>query len=152
MHSKTIVVMATLDTKGIEAQYLADRIHQLGHRPLLVDTGVVGAPVANAAITREEVAEAGGMPLSKLLENPTREEAAPIMAAGATEIVTRLVSEGKVQGIISLGGTQGTTLSTKVMRALPYGLPKVMVSTIASGNVAPWVDIKDITMMFSVTD
>src|SRR5438445_9565278 len=59
---------------------------------------------------------------------------------------------GQFHGIISLGGTQGTTLSTKVMRALPYGLPKVMVSTIASGNVAPWVDIKDITMMFSVTD
>ena len=74
------------------------------------------------------------------------------MAAGATAIVTRLVADGKIHGIISLGGTQGTTLSTKVMRALPYGLPKVMVSTIASGNVAPWVDIKDITMMFSVAD
>src|SRR5207249_4714577 len=85
-------------------------------------------------------------------ENPSREQAAPIMAAGATRIVTRLVAEGKVQGIVSMGGTQGTTLSTKVMRALPYGFPKVMVSTIASGNVAPWVDIKDITMMFSVTD
>jgi uncharacterized protein (UPF0261 family) len=74
------------------------------------------------------------------------------MAAGATAIVARLAAEGKVHGIVAMGGTQGTTLSTKVMRALPYGFPKVMVSTMASGNVAPWVDIKDVTMMFSVTD
>jgi uncharacterized protein (UPF0261 family) len=74
------------------------------------------------------------------------------MAAGATQIVSGLVEEGKAQGIVSMGGTQGTTLATKVMRALPYGFPKVMVSTMASGNVAPWVDIKDVTMMFSVTD
>jgi uncharacterized protein (UPF0261 family) len=152
MRIKTIAVMATLDTKGVEAQYVAEQIRRLGHDPLLIDTGVVGVPAAKAAITREEVAQAGGVPLGQLLENPTREMSAPIMAAGATALVTRLVADGKIHGLISLGGTQGTTLSTKVMRALPYGLPKVMVSTIASGNVAPWVDIKDITMMFSVTD
>jgi len=152
MQMKTIAVMATLDTKGVEAQYVAEQIRRLGHDPLLIDTGVVGIPAARAAITREEVAQAGGMPLAQLLENPTREKSAPIMAAGATALVKRLVAEGKIHGLISLGGTQGTTLSTKVMRALPYGLPKVMVSTIASGNVAPWVDIKDITMMFSVAD
>jgi uncharacterized protein (UPF0261 family) len=74
------------------------------------------------------------------------------MAAGASRIVSELMAEGKAHGIVAMGGTQGTTLSTAVMRALPYGVPKVMVSTMASGNVAPWVDIKDITMMFSVTD
>jgi uncharacterized protein (UPF0261 family) len=92
------------------------------------------------------------MSLERVLENPRRDVAAPVMAAGATEIVKELVSKGSAQGVISLGGTQGTILSTQVMRALPYGFPKVMVSTMASGNVAPWVDIKDITMMFSVTD
>ena len=92
------------------------------------------------------------MPLATLLEHPTRDTAAPVMAAGATQIVTRLAAEGRVHGIVAMGGTQGTTLSTTVMRALPYGFPKVMVSTMASGNVGPWVDIKDITMMFSVTD
>ena len=152
MHSTTIAVMATLDTKGVEADFVADQIRQLGHQPLLIDTGVVGVPAAKATITREEVALAGGVPLVQLLKSPSREQSAPVMAAGATAIVTRLVAERKIHGIISFGGTQGTTLSTKVMRALPYGLPKVMVSTIASGNVAPWVDIKDITMMFSVTD
>src|SRR5437879_2614305 len=92
------------------------------------------------------------MALSKILEKPTREIAAPVMAAGATEIVRALAERRQVHGVLSLGGTQGTTLSTQVMRALPYGFPKVMVSTMASGNVAPWVDIKDITMMFSVGD
>jgi uncharacterized protein (UPF0261 family) len=152
MTSKTVVVLATLDTKGREAQYLREQIEALGHRALVMDSGVVGTPACRADITRHEVASAGGTPLEKLLEHPDREVAAPVMAEGATRIVLRLLAEGKVDGIVSMGGTQGTTLSTQVMRALPYGFPKVMVSTMASGNVAPWVDIRDITMMFSVTD
>jgi len=152
MSGKTIVVLATLDTKGHETQYVREQIEEFGDRALVVDTGVVGVPAAKADITREEVAKAGGMTLAKILENPTREVAAPVMTEGAIKIVTELAAEGKVHGIVSMGGTQGTTLSTKVMRALPYGFPKVMVSTMASGNVAPWVDIKDITMMFSVAD
>ena len=152
MSKKTIVVLATLDTKGPEAQYLREQIEKLGHCALVVDTGVIGTPSARSDISREEVAESGGIPLAELLKNPNREVAAPVMAAGATAIVTRLAQEGKVHGIIGMGGTQGTTLCTKVMRALPYGFPKVMVSTMASGNVSQWVDIKDITMMFSVTD
>lgn len=152
MSDKTIVVLATLDTKGPEAQYLRERIEVFGDKALVVDTGVTGTPTATADITREAVAEAGGMPLSTILESPTREVAAPVMAEGATRIVAQLAADGKVHGIVAMGGTQGTTLSTRVMRALPYGFPKVMVSTMASGNVAPWVDIKDITMMFSVTD
>jgi len=152
MSEKTIAVLATLDTKGHEAHYLREQIEGRGDRALVVDTGVVGTPAAKADVTREEVAIAGGSSLVVLLENPTREVAAPVMADGATEIVTRLAAEAKIHGIVAMGGTQGTTLSTKVMRALPYGFPKVMVSTMASGNVAPWVDIKDITMVFSVAD
>lgn len=152
MKRKTIVVLATLDTKGCEAQYLREQINQIGCDACVVDTGVVGAPAAKADITREEVAQTGGQSLSELLKNPNREVAAPLMAEGATKIVAKLASEGKVHGVVGMGGTQGTTLCTHVMRALPYGFPKVMVSTMASGNTAPWVDIKDITMMFSVTD
>jgi uncharacterized protein (UPF0261 family) len=150
--AKTIVVLATLDTKGREAGYLREQIEQRGHRALLVDTGVVGTPACSAEIPREEVAAAGGMSLADILASPSREVAAPIMAEGATRLVSGLVERGAAHGIVAMGGTQGTTLSTHVMRALPYGFPKVMVSTMASGNVAPWVDIKDITMMFSVTD
>lgn len=152
MSDKKIVVLATLDTKGIEARYVKEQIEKMGASALIVDVGVVGQPATRADITREEVAEAGGTALSKLLENPDREIAAPVMAEGATKIVMELAEKGKAHGILSMGGTQGTTLATKVMRALPYGFPKVMVSTMASGNVAPWVDIKDITMMYSITD
>jgi len=152
MSGKIIVILATLDTKGIETQYVREQIEKLGERALVIDVGVVGQPATKADITRQEVAEAGGTALATLLEKPDREVAAPIMADGATKIITKLAEGGKVHGILSMGGTQGTTLATKVMRALPYGFPKVMVSTMASGNVAPWVDIKDITMMFSVTD
>jgi uncharacterized protein (UPF0261 family) len=152
MERKSIVVLATLDTKGREAQFLAEHIETLGYKPLLVDTGVVGTPSVAAGITREQVALAGGISLAELLKNPDRAVAAPVMANGASKLIADLVESGRAHGIVSLGGTQGTTLSTKVMRALPYGFPKVMVSTMASGNVAPWVDIKDICMMFSVTD
>jgi uncharacterized protein (UPF0261 family) len=152
MSGKTIAVLATLDTKGRETEYLRDRIAGFGDQALVIDTGVTGTPAARPDITREQVAEAGGMSLKKILADPTREVAAPVMAAGATAIVTRLAAEGRIHGILSIGGTQGTTLSTRAMRALPYGFPKVMVSTMASGNVGPWVDIKDVTMMFSVTD
>jgi uncharacterized protein (UPF0261 family) len=152
MSGKTIVVLATLDTKGREAQYLREQIEKYSDKALVVDTGVTGTPGANPDVTREEVAEAGGMPLARILEQPSRDVAAPVMAEGATKIITRLAEEGKIHGVVAMGGTQGTTLSTRVMRALPYGFPKVMVSTMASGNVAPWVDIRDITMMFSVTD
>jgi uncharacterized protein (UPF0261 family) len=148
----TIVVVATLDTKGVEAGYLRERIEGHGDRALIVDAGVTGTPVIEPDISRERVAEAGGRALADLLKKPTREIAAPVMAGGAKKIVQDLVEAGEVQGIIAMGGTQGTTLCTEVMRALPYGFPKVMVSTMASGNVAPWVDIKDITMMFSVAD
>ena len=150
--AKTIIVMATFDTKGHEAQFVRDQVERCGLRALTIDTGVVGQPATAADISREQVAEAGGVCLSTLLEKPSREAAAPVMAEGATRIVAELVSNDQAHGIISLGGTQGTTLSTKVMRALPYGFPKVMVSTMASGNVRPWVDVKDITMMFSVAD
>ena len=152
MSGKTIVVLATLDTKGREAQFLREQIEKFGDKALVVDTGVTGTPGTHPDVTREEVAEAGGMPLAKILEHPSRDVAAPVMAEGATKIVSRLAEEGKIHGIVAMGGTQGTTLSTHVMRALPYGFPKVMVSTMASGNVGPWVDIRDITMMFSVTD
>ena len=131
---------------------MREQINHFGHEAILIDTGVVGDPATQAEITRQQVAQAGGVELDELLVEPTRERAAPVMARGATELVGDLVNKGQIHGVIAMGGTQGTTLATHVMRSLPYGLPKVMVSTMASGNVAPWVDIKDITMMFSVAD
>ena len=152
MSGKTIAVLATLDTKGIETNYLRRQIQESGDAALIIDTGVVGEPAIGADISREEVAKAAGTTLQELIDSGSREVAAPKMAEGATKILLELATRDKAHGVVSMGGTQGTTLSTEVMRALPYGFPKVMVSTMASGNVAPWVDIKDITMMFSVTD
>jgi uncharacterized protein (UPF0261 family) len=147
-----IAVIATLDTKGAEAEFLRQRIRHCAHSALLIDVGVVGQPRAHADISRCEVAQAAGSSLPELLAEGTREYAAPLMAAGARHLVASLVGQRKIQAVIGLGGTQGTTLCTSVMRALPYGFPKIMVSTVASGNVAPWVDTKDITMMYSVCD
>ncbi len=152
MSAKTIAILATLDTKGREAEYLSGLVKKLGDHPVVIDTGVIGKPATRADVTRQQVAERGGTPLAELLKKPDREQAAPVMAQGATRIVTEMVDQQKVHGVIAMGGTQGTTLATSVMRALPYGLPKIMVSTMASGDVAPWVGIKDITMMFSVAD
>jgi uncharacterized protein (UPF0261 family) len=149
---KTIALLATLDTKGAEVAYMRDLIAARGHRALVVDSGLIGEPATTADVSNRAVAEAGGKSLDELRRHADREEAAPVMAAGATKIIRKLVDDGEVHALVALGGTQGTTLSTAVMRALPYGFPKIMVSTMASGNVAPWVGTSDITMMYSVTD
>ncbi len=148
----TIAVLATLDTKGAEAQFLRERIEALGSKALLIDIGVVGAPGCRADVTREAVALAGGTALTDLLRDPTRAAASPVMVAGATKLLLELVRTHRAHGVIGLGGTQGTPNCTRVMQALPYGFPKVMVSTMASGDVSAFVGIKDVTMMFSVGD
>lgn len=149
---KTIAVLATLDTKGDEATYLREQLAALGSRALVVDMGVVGEPRAAADVTREQVADAGGTPLGDLLRDPTREAATPVMVAGATRLLRAKVEAGEVHGILGLGGFQGTAACTAVMRAMPYGLPKVMVSTAASGDTSAYVDVMDVSMMFSVGD
>jgi uncharacterized protein (UPF0261 family) len=150
--AKTVALLATLDTKGVEIAYMRDCVIARGHRALVIDSGLMGEAVTTADIPNTRVAEAGGSSLQTLRRNADREESAPIMAAGATRLVGELVARGEIHALVALGGTQGTTLSTAVMRALPYGFPKIMVSTMASGNVARWVGTRDITMMYSVTD
>ena len=150
--NKTIAVLATLDTKGQESNYLREQIEKLGGSALLIDMGVIGEPETRTDISRGELAAAGGTPLEDILENPTRQDAAPIMVDGAIRIVTRLIDEDRIHAIICLGGTQGTSNGSQVLQSLPYGFPKIMVSTMASGDTSPFVGIKDITMMFSVSD
>lgn len=150
--SKTIAVLATLDTKGQEAAFLAEQIRAHGDEPFLIDIGLVGEAGVAPNISREEVIRAGGSDLATLLKDPTRQAASPILITGATKLLTKAVADGNVHGVIGLGGTQGTSNCTAVMQALPYGLPKIMVSTVASGDTSAFVGIKDITMMFSVGD
>ena len=150
--SRTVVVLATLDTKGEEADYIRDQIENLGGTVMLIDIGVVGEPTVEPDVSRQEVAEAGGAALAELLEDPTREAAAPVMIGGTTKILLELVRTNGAHAVLGIGGTQGTSSCTQVMQSLPYGFPKMMVSTAASGDTAPFVGIKDITMMFSVSD
>ncbi len=150
--TQTIAILSTLDTKGEETTFVVEELKRLGAKALVMDIGVVGTPGFAGDVTRETIAESGGTSLERLLEKPDREVAAPVMVAGATVELSKRVDKGEVQGLIGLGGTQGTTACTAVMRALPYGLPKVMVSTIAAGDMAPFIGVKDITMMFSVSD
>lgn len=152
MAQRTVAILATLDTKGVEVAYIRDYIEKRGLKALVIDTGLMGEPATRADISNREVADAGGVSLDKLRADADREESGPVMAAGATKIMRRLVGAGEVHAVVALGGTQGTTLATAVMRELPYGFPKIMVSTMASGNVGPWVGTSDITMMYSVTD
>jgi len=149
---KIIAVVATLDTKGVEALFIKERIEGGGLAGLVVDAGVVGAPVFVADIPKETVAEAAGKSLAKLLSERDRGKSVTAMAEGAAKLVRGLFEAGKIHGIISLGGSAGTTIGTSAMRALPVGFPKVMVSTLASGDTRPYVGIKDITMMYSVVD
>ena len=150
--SRTVVVLATLDTKAEEAEFLRRQVIALGGRVTIIDLGVVGTPGLVADVGRDKIAEAGGRKLVELLEGPTREAAGPVMVAGATKILLDLIEAGRAHAVLGVGGTQGTSSCTQVMQALPYGFPKLMVSTVASGDTSRFVGVKDITMMFSVSD
>jgi uncharacterized protein (UPF0261 family) len=150
--SKVIAILATVDTKGPEAQFLREEIEALGGKPLLINLGVVGKPTTAVDVTTDEVLKAGGSSLSEILKNPSRQAAAPHIVLGAQKILKQRVQAGEVHAVVGLGGTQGTTTCCQIMQSLPYGFPKVMLSTVASGDTSPFVDIKDITMMFSVGD
>lgn len=148
----TIAVLGTLDTKGTEHAYVAHLIRQRGHQPLLIDTGSGAPPTTVPDIAREEVAAAGNIDLPALLARQDRGEAVTAMAGAAARLLSDLVAQKRIDGVISLGGGGGTAISTTAMRALPIGFPKVMVSTLAAGNVAPYVGTKDIVMMPSIVD
>jgi len=150
--SKTIAILATLDTKMEECVYLKEQIIQQGGNVLLLDISVVDDAPIDTDVTAADMASAGGTSLSELRINPSREVASEVMVRGAKIKVKELLSAKKIDGIISLGGTQGTANCAQVMQTLPYGFPKVIVSTMASGDTSNYVGIKDITMMFSVSD
>lgn len=149
---KTIAILATLDTKGAEVEFLRQEIEALGSKALLIDIGVIGEPEVEPDVTRDQVIEAGGSTSDAVLASPTREDASPILIRGSTTLILAGIQADDIHALLSLGGTQGTSNCTQVMQALPYGFPKIMLSTVASGDTSPFVGIKDITMMFSVSD
>ena len=148
----TIAVLGTFDTKGEEHGYVASLIRARGHQTLLIDVGALEAPRIQPDIPRTEIAAAAGADLPAIVAQRDRGEAVAAMTKGAPIVVARLQREGRIDGVISLGGGGGTAIGTAAMRALPVGFPKLMVSTLASGNTAPYVGVKDIVMMPSVVD
>ena len=148
----TVVLLGTLDTKGDEYAYLRTLLSGHGVETILIDAGVLGEPRAVADVTREEVAQAAGTDVRALVDAGDRGAAVETMARGAARIVIELHGAGRLDGILALGGSGGTAVATEAMRALPVGVPKLMVSTMASGDTRPYVGATDVTMTYSVVD
>ncbi|HJZ89384.1 MAG TPA: Tm-1-like ATP-binding domain-containing protein [Gemmataceae bacterium] len=147
-----VVLIGTLDTKGTEIGFVRDLLRSAGAATLVIDAGVMGPPAITPDVSREEVFAAAGTSADEVRRSGDRGRAVTLAATGAARVVERLHAEGKVQGVLGLGGSAGTTIGTAAMRGLPYGVPKLMVSTLASGQVQPYVGVRDICMVNSVTD
>src|SRR4051812_45072638 len=147
----TVVLLGTLDTKGREYDYLRDRLREHGVDVVLVDAGVF-EPQAEADVPREEVATAADADVAALAEAGDRGAAVDAMGRGAAEVVRRLHEEGRLDGILCVGGSGNSSIAAPAMRVLPGGVPKLIVSTLASGDTRPYVGASDVTMTYSVVD
>jgi uncharacterized protein (UPF0261 family) len=147
-----VVVIGTLDTKAEEVGFARDVIEAQGVDVHVVDAGVMGEPGFEPDTKASEVAAAAGTELEHLRAEASRGEAMEAMGDGAEAIATRLHDEGVLDGVLGLGGSGNTSIATTAMRALPVGVPKVMVSTMASGDTEPYVGSKDVMMLYSVAD
>ncbi|MEU8122120.1 Tm-1-like ATP-binding domain-containing protein [Spirillospora sp. NPDC049024] len=144
----TVVLLGTLDTKGAEYVWLRERVRELGCDTVLVDVGV-GPSDVEADVSAEEVAEAGGTSLQALRDAGDRGAAVTAMGEGAAIVLAAL---GRVDAVLAVGGSGGSSIAARAVRDLPIGLPKLIVSTMASGDVSPYVGAKDVTLTYSVVD
>lgn len=149
---KTVVIVGALDTKGKEFLFVKGLIEKEGLRTLVVDFGVMGTPDFPPDIAREEVARQGGGDLAALASGQHKDAAMKVMAAGLKAVVSKLYAEGKLDGILGMGGSGGTSIATTAMRELPVGVPKVMVSTLGGGDVSAFSGSKDIIFIPSIVD
>jgi uncharacterized protein (UPF0261 family) len=150
--AETVVIAGALDTKGEDFAFVKELIEEAGLATLVVDFGVMGEPAFAPDVTRQEVCAAGGGDLGHLASGSHKDAAMATMARGLATVVSRLHGEGRLDGIIGMGGSGGTSLATTAMRELPVGVPKVMVSTVGGGDVSAYAGTKDITFMPSVVD
>jgi uncharacterized protein (UPF0261 family) len=147
-----VVLLGTLDTKGAEYAWLRERIQNAGVSVTLVDAGILGEPSVSPDISRKEVAAAAGHDLAALIRAGDRGAAIAAMSAGSARVVTDLFRTGRLHAIAGLGGSGGSALIAEAMRALPVGVPKLLVSTVAAGDTRPFVGVSDLTLMHSVVD
>ncbi len=152
MAAKTIALLGALDTKGAEYGFVRDAIKARGHDVLLIDVGVLEPPVIEPDVTRQSVAQAAGADLETMVKEQDRGRAVTAMSEGAAALLPKLYSEGKFDAVMAMGGTGGTSVACGAMRALPLGIPKVMVSTAAGTDVSAYVGVKDIVMIPSIVD
>src|SRR5436190_15087404 len=151
----TVVLVGTLDTKGHEYAYLRDRLREQGVDVLLVDAGVFEPQVPAGLepdVSRQEVAAVVGADADALASAGDRGAAVSAMAQGAAAVAKRLHEEGRLDGIVSVGGSGNSSIAAAAMRALPVGVPKLIVSTVASGDTRPYMGATDVTMTYSVVD
>ena len=150
--AKTVCIVGTMDTKGHEFAFIKAQIEASGVSTCVVNTGIMGEPQLAPDVSADEVAQRAGSSLQALRDEGDRGNSVAVMAQGASAIVAEKQAAGEIDGIISLGGSAGTTIGTTAMQAVPVGVPKIMVSTLASGDTSPYVQSKDICMMYSVVD
>ena len=150
--AKTVCIVGTMDTKGLEFAFIKAQIESSGVSTCVVNTGIMGEPQLAADVSADEVARKAGSSLQTLRDEGDRGNSVAVMAQGAAVLVAEKQAAGEIDGIISLGGSAGTTIGTTAMQAVPVGVPKIMVSTLASGDTSPYVQSKDICMMYSVVD
>jgi len=148
----TVVLLGTFDTKGEEYAWLRDRLREVGCETLLVDAGVFSDGHGMADVLPAEVAAAAGEDLEELRAAKDRGASMGVMARGSAVLVKRLLDEGRVHGFLAIGGSGGSSVAAQAMQAMPVGAPKVLVSTMASGDVRPYVGVSDVTLMYSVVD
>jgi len=149
---KTILIAGSLDTKGEECFFIKEMVEKSRLNGVVIDCGSLGRPFRRGDITRHEVARKGGTPLSVLLKTGNKGKIIQGMTEGLKAWVKALYEKDEIHGIIALGGGQGSAMGTGAMQMLPLGFPKVMVSTIASGNMRPFLQTKDIAVFPSITD
>jgi uncharacterized protein (UPF0261 family) len=149
---KRLLIITTLDTKGREAGHVRDCVKKLGIEPVVMDVGTLGKPLTRPDITRHEVAEAAGYRLDDFIKERNRSSAVKAVQEGGAILARRLFEEGKCHGVFGMGGGTGTAIVTHIMRSLPFGVPKVVLSTVASRDIREYVGTKDIVMFHSVAD
>jgi uncharacterized protein (UPF0261 family) len=148
----SVLLIGTLDTKGAEFAHVRDRLRTAGVHVTVADAGVLGPPAFEPDISRQQVFSAAGANYETVKAAGDRGKAVALAAEGAAKLATELHRQGKLSGVLALGGSAGTTIGTAAMRAVPVGVPKLMVSTLASGQVQPYVGTRDVMMLYSVVD
>ncbi|WP_025745827.1 Tm-1-like ATP-binding domain-containing protein [Kallotenue papyrolyticum] len=148
----TVAVVGALDTKAGEYAFLCERLKATGIEPLVINFGVMGTPGVSPAIDAAEVATAGGADLQALRAANDRGAALAAMARGVATLLRRLYEEGRIQGAIGMGGSGGSSVIAAGLQALPVGVPKLLLSTVAAGDTRPYVGARDVVMMPSVVD